>query len=353
MLPIIFVLPIIQIVILSFAATFEVTNIELAYIDNDKSAYSRELLSKFKTSKDFTIIGELTSAKQGFEEMQKGKIDVFIEIPAHFEKQLIKEKETSLSIQINAINGASAGVENAYINQIIQKFNTKIRNELMPVIPQNKGLKHIEMTPSYWYNPDLDYKTFMVPGIIVLLVTMITLFLSGMNIVREKEIGTLEQMNVTPIKKYQFIIGKLLPFWILGIFILFFGMNIGRFMFDVPLLGNPAIILLFASIYILVFLGMGFLISNFTDTQQQAMFIAWFFIVIFILMSGLFTPIESMPSWAQKMTELNPIRYFIEVIRMVMLKGSGFKDILPQLIKISIYAVVMNVLAVVSYRKTA
>lgn len=209
------------------------------------------------------------------------------------------------------------------------------------------------MTPSYWYNPDLDYKTFMVPGIIVLLVTMITLFLSGMNIVREKEIGTLEQMNVTPIKKYQFIIGKLLPFWILGIFILFFGMNIGRFMFDVPLLGNPAIILLFASIYILVFLGMGFLISNFTDTQQQAMFIAWFFIVIFILMSGLFTPIESMPSWAQKMTELNPIRYFIEVIRKVILKGSGFKDIFPQLIKISIYAVVMNVLAVVSYRKTA
>lgn len=353
MLPIIFVLPIIQIVILSFAATFEVTNIELAYIDNDKSGYSRELLSKFKASKDFTIIGEYTSAKQGFFEMQQGKIDVFIEIPPNFEKELIKEKQTSLSIQINAINGASAGVENVYINQIIQGFNTKIRTELMPNIPQNKGLKRIEMTPSYWYNPSLDYKIFMVPGIIVLLVTMITFFLSGMNIVREKEIGTLEQMNVTPIKKYQFIIGKLLPFWILGMFILFFGMNIGRFMFNVPLLGNPAIILLFASIYILVFLGMGFLISNFTDTQQQAMFIAWFFVVVFILMSGLFTPIESMPSWAQKMTELNPIRYFIEVIRMVMLKGSSLKDVMPQLIKISIYAVVMNILAVVSYRKVA
>ncbi len=353
MLPIIFVLPIMQIVILSFAATFEVTNIELAYIDNDKSTYSRELISKFKASNYFTINGELSSAKQGFDAMQKGEIDVFIEIPSNFERQLIKEKEIALSIQIDAINGASAGVENAYINQIIQKFNAKIRAELMPVIPKSKGLKRLELTPSYWYNETLDYKTFMVPGIIVLLVTMVTFFLSGMNIVREKEIGTLEQINVTPIKKYQFIIGKLFPFWVLGIFILFFGMNIGRFLFEVPLLGNPFVILLFASIYILVFLGMGFLISNFTDTQQQAMFIAWFFVVIFILMSGLFTPIESMPSWAQKLTEFNPIRYFIEVIRMVMLKGSGFQDILPQLIKITVYAIVMNILAVVSYRKVS
>lgn len=353
MLPIIFVMPIIQIVILSFAATFEVTNIELAYIDHDNSTYSRELISKFKASSYFVIDGELNSSKQGFDALQKGKIDAFIEIPTHFEKQLIKEKETTLSIQIDAINGASAGVENAYINQIIQKFNSKIRTELMPVIPQNKGIKKIELTPSFWYNQTLNYKTFMVPGIIVLLITMVTFFLSGMNIVREKEIGTLEQINVTPIKKYQFIIGKLIPFWILGIFILFFGMNIGRFLFKVPLLGNPFIIFLFASIYILIFLGMGFLISNFTDTQQQAMFIAWFFVVIFILMSGLFTPIESMPPWAQKITEFNPIRYFIEVIRMVMLKGSGFKDVLPQLIKISIYAIVMNLLAVVSYKKAS
>ncbi|MEE9348617.1 MAG: ABC transporter permease [Flavobacteriaceae bacterium] len=353
MLPLIFVLPIIQIVLLSYAATFEVTNIKWAYIDNDKSGYSRELISKINASSYFNTQGELANAKQGFDAVQKGKIALFIEIPPYFEKQLIKEKKASLSIQIDAINGATAGVENAYINQIIQSFNAKIRTELMPVIPQNVGMKRIEMTPSYWYNPALDYKTFMVPGIIVLLVTMITFFLSGMNIVREKEIGTLEQINVTPIKKYQFIIGKLMPFWILGIFILFFGMNIGRLLFDVPLLGNPFVILVFAAIYILVFLGMGFLISNFTDTQQQAMFIAWFFVVIFILMSGLFTPIESMPPWAQKMTEFNPIRYFIEVIRMVMLKGSGFKDVLPQLIKIGIYALVMNILAVASYRKTA
>jgi ABC-2 type transport system permease protein len=181
---------------------------------------------------------------------------------------------------------------------------------------------------------------------------MISFFLSGMNIVREKEIGTLEQINVTPIKKHQFIIGKLLPFWILALFILFFAMNIGRILFHVPILGNPFLILSFASIYILVFLGMGFFISNFTDTQQQAMFIAWFFVVIFILMGGLFTPIESMPIWAQRLTEFNPVKYFIEVIRMVMLKGSDFSDVKLQFLKISIYALVMNGLAVWSYKKT-
>ena len=331
MLPIIFIVPIIQIAILSFAATFEVKEVRLGYIDADKTAYSRELISKFEVSSYFTIVGEYDSQKQAQSALQEGKTDVIIEIPSNFERDLVKEKQAALSVQI---------------------FNNKIRMDLMPYQPQQQSIKRIQFTPSFWYNETLDYKTFMVPGIIVILVTMITFFLSGMNIVREKEIGTLEQMNVTPIKKHQFIIGKLLPFWILGMFILFFGMNIGRFLFDVPLLGSPVWILLFASIYILVFLGMGFFISNFTDTQQQAMFIAWFFVVIFILMSGLFTPIESMPVWAQKITEFNPVRYFIEVIRMVMLKGSGLKDILPQLIKISIYAVVMNFLAVISYRKT-
>jgi len=352
MLPIIFLVPIIQIVVLSFAATFEVKDVRLAYIDGDKSAQSRELISKFKASSYFTIYGEMPSQKQAQEAIQRGDIDAILEIPPHFEKSLVKERQAALSVQIDAINGAAAGVTNGYIMQIIQGFNTQIRTDLMPYQPQKQNIKRVSFSPSFWYNQDLDYKTFMVPGIIVILVTMITFFLSGMNIVREKEIGTLEQMNVTPIKKHQFIIGKLLPFWLLGIFILFFGMNIGRFLFDVPLLGNPGVILLFSSIYILVFLGMGFLISNFTDTQQQAMFIAWFFVVIFILMSGLFTPIESMPAWAQTMTEFNPVRYFIEVIRMVMLKGSELKDILPQLIKISIYAVIMNILAVVSYRKT-
>ncbi|HPE84112.1 MAG TPA: ABC transporter permease, partial [Aequorivita sp.] len=210
----------------------------------------------------------------------------------------------------------------------------------------------LESIPSFWYNTTLDYKTFMVPGILVLLVTMITLFLSGMNIVREKEIGTLEQINVTPIRKSQFIIGKLFPFWVIGMGLLTIGLILAKAIFNIPMEGSIALLYAYTSIYILVILGMGLLISNFTDTQQQAMFIAWFFIVIFILMSGLFTPIESMPKWAQLITEFNPIKYFVEIVRMVMLKGAGFMDILPQLWKTMLYAAIMNGLAVWSYRKT-
>jgi ABC-2 type transport system permease protein len=215
-------------------------------------------------------------------------------------------------------------------------------------LPQN-----IISIPSFWFNETLNYKTYMVPGILVLLVTMVTLFLSGMNIVREKEIGTLEQINVTPIKKYQFIIGKLLPFWILGLLLLTIGLIISKLVFNIPMLGSHTLMYCYTSIYIFVILGMGLFISNFTDTQQQAMFIAWFFMVIFILMSGLFTPIESMPVWAQTITDFNPIKYYVQVMRMVMLKGAGLMDILPQIVKISAYAIFMNGLAVLSYKKTS
>ena len=174
-----------------------------------------------------------------------------------------------------------------------------------------------------------------------------------MNIVREKEMGTLEQINVTPIKKHQFIIGKLFPFGVLGLFILTIGLTIARVVFHIPILGNIGLIYLFTAVYLLVILGIGLFISNYTETQQQAMFIAWFLTVIFILMSGLFTPIESMPVWAQQITRFNPIRYFVEIIRMVMLKGAKFSDISTSFFIIVFYAFAINGLAVWSYKKTS
>jgi len=352
MLPIIFVLPLLQLIILSNAATYEVQNIKFAYIDNDHSSTSRALIEKFEASAYFDVLEVFPSQKQADAAMLQGEVDVVLEIPNHFERQLQKNKTGKISVTINAIDGAAAGVENVYINQIVQRFNKEIRTDLVRLT--DAGLQHINITtiPSFWYNQTLNYKTFMVPGILVLLVTMITLFLAGMNIVREKEIGTLEQINVTPIKKHQFIIGKLFPFWVIGLSLLTIGLIIAKIIFNVPILGSLGLMYAYTSVYILVILGMGLFISNFTDTQQQAMFIAWFFVVIFILMSGLFTPIESMPQWAQIVTEFNPIKYFVEVMRMVMLKGSTFADILPQFSKTLLYAFIMNVLAVWSYKKT-
>ena len=353
MLPIIFILPILQLVILSNAATYEVKNIKFAYIDSDHTSSSRALIEKFNASSYFDILGAYPSHKQASSAMLAGEIDVVLEIPYHFERNLIKEKTADLGITINAIDGAAAGVESGYINQIIQGYNQKVRIRYMDASQRVFQPVQIVSIPSFWYNTTLDYKTFMVPGILVLLVTMITLFLSGMNIVREKEIGTLEQINVTPIRKGQFIIGKLFPFWVIGMGLLTIGLILAKLIFNTPMLGSILLLYLYTSIYILVVLGMGLLISNFTDTQQQAMFIAWFFMVIFILMSGLFTPIESMPKWAQIITEFNPIKYFVEIVRMVLLKGSGLRDILPQLLKTLVYAAVMNGLAVWSYKKVS
>lgn len=352
MLPIIFVLPLLQLIILSNAATFEVKNIKFGYIDNDHSSTSRALVEKFNASTYFNVLADFPSEKVASAAMLKGEVDVLLQIPQYFEHDLQKEKHSNVGVTINAIDGAAAGVENVYVNQIIQRYNQRIKVELSQKSHALTPVSQIDTIPLFWYNQTLNYKTFMVPGILVLLVTMITLFLSGMNIVREKEIGTLEQINVTPIKKSQFIIGKLFPFWVLGFGILTVGLLIARVIFNVPMLGSLLLMYGYTAIYLLVVLGIGLFISNFTDTQQQAMFISWFFIVVFILMSGLFTPIESMPQWAQILTEFNPIKYFVEVMRMVMLKGSSFMDILPQLLKTLLYAIVMNGLAVWSYKKT-
>lgn len=351
MLPIIFIMPILQLLILSNAATFDIKDISLTYVDQSRTSISRSLIATFEASDYFKVTSASPSYAIAYEAMEKGNVDVILEIPRNFEEELTMDNLTTLGVYIKAIDGAKAGLENVYLNQVVQSFNQQVQLQYLPARQEGQILSRVNTVPAFWYNKELDYKTFMVPGILVLLVTMVTLFLSAMNIVREKETGTLEQINVTPIKKHQFIIGKLFPFWVLGLVLLTVGLLLAKLVFGIPMIGNIALLYLFTSIYLLVILGMGLLVSNYTNTQQQAMFIAWFFIVIFILLSGLFTPIESMPVWAQNITYLNPIRYFVEIIRMVMLKGSGFWDISRHLLMISIYALLLNILTMWGYKK--
>jgi len=241
---------------------------------------------------------------------------------------------------------------NAYSMMILLDFNKSILTEWMnPANLSSSG--NILVTSNYWYNPKLNYKTYMVPGILVLLVTIIGLLLSGMNVVREKEIGTIEQLNVTPIGKIQFIAGKLIPFWIIALFELAFGLTIGKILFNIPIIGSLWLIFFSAAVYLLVVLGFGLLISTMTNTQQQAMLVSFFFLVIFILMSGLFTAIESMPLWAQWLDKLDPIAYFIKIMRMIMLKGSGFSEIKIPLYSLMVYAAFSISLAVWRYKKVS
>lgn len=353
MLPIILVMPFIQLIILSNAADFEIENLKVFYIDKDQSTVSRLLYNKLEGSNYFQIRGYDFNSKEGEKSLVKNESDLVIEIPAGFERNIVREASDEVQLVVNAIDGSKAGLANYYANAVIMDFNQEIKQRYgSNTSAAVANFRNIEITYSNWFNPELNYKTFMVPGILVLLITMIGAFLSSMNIVREKEIGTIEQINVTPIRKHQFIIGKLFPFWILGLVELSVGFVLAKLIFDVPMVGSLFTIYGFSAIYLILILGMGLLISTMTDTQQQAMFISWFFLVIFILMSGLFTPIENMPGWAQKITLFNPVRYFIEVIRMVMLKGSGFKDITWHLGVISAYAIALTSLASFKYRKT-
>jgi ABC-2 type transport system permease protein len=352
MLPIIFVMPFIQLLILSNAATFDIKQVPFHLQDRDRSALSKRLAERFTSSGYFRLTGYSFSDRSSVSELLARNADLVLVIPQNFERDLTADGHTPVQLMINAEDGFSAGVIQAYANEIVGTFN---REELKKVMPQSgvEPVPEIGMVSSNWFNPELEYTHYMVPGIIVLLVTLIGLFLSGMNVVREREIGTIDQINVTPIKRYQFITGKLLPFWIIGLGELTAGLLIARFVFHVPMLGSYWLVYLVAAIYLLVVLGMGLLISTVTETQQQAMFIAWFFMVIFTLLSGLFTAIESMPHWAQTMTLFNPVRHFVDIMRRVMLKGSSLQEIASPLLILAAYAVVMLTLAVNRYRKVS
>lgn len=352
MLPLIFVMPLVQLLILANAATFEIKNINFEVIDFDRSSFSRELISKFTASGYFRLQGSSFSVKESEESFKKNKTSLIINIPEGFEKDYRTDGKAKIQLNVNAEDGNAAGLIFSYSSGIIRQFGSDIITEWQGAgALQQASAPVIDITFSNWFNPKLNYKTYMVPGILVVLVTMIGMFLTGMNIAREKEMGTIEQLNVTPIKKYQFIIGKLLPFWIIALFELSFGLTLGKLIFDIPIVGSIAFIFLSAAIYLFVVLGMGLLISTVTDTQQQAMFIAWFFMVIFLLMGGLFTSVEGMPAWAQTLNTINPIAHFNRIMRMIMLKGSGLSDILNTLYFLAGYAVVILSLAVWRYRK--
>jgi ABC-2 type transport system permease protein len=273
-----------------------------------------------------------------------------LEIPASFEKTLVKEDEATLFLAVNAINGTKANLGGAYLRNIIQDFNREVRAEWIQ-FPRFSPKTTIEVTSSNWFNPLLNYKYFMVPGILVILVTMVGSFLASLNIVKEKEIGTIEQINVTPIKKYQFILGKLIPFWVLGLLVLSLGLLIARLAYGIVPAGSFFTIYVFAAVFLLAVLGLGLLVSTFTGTQQQAMLISFFMMMVFILLGGLYTSIDSMPAWARAITKINPVSYFIDVMRMVVLKGSTLADIKTQLFTVLGFAVVLNGWAVINYRK--
>lgn len=351
-LALIIVMPTMQLLLLPLAADYEIKNINLAVVDHDHSNYSEQLINKIVASGYFKLTGYTASFKEALDLVESDETDLILEVPPGFEKNLVREGEQSLFLAVNAINGVKANMGAAYVGTIIRNFNNDVRIQLLPAISNNLS-EGIEVASVNRFNLFMSYHFFMVPGILAILVTMVGGFLTALNIVKEKEVGTMEQINVTPIKKHHFIIGKLIPFWVLGNVVFTVGLIVSYLVYGIIPAGHFYVLYLFLWVYLVAVLGFGLLVSTYCETQQQAMFIMFFFMMVFILLGGLFTSIDSMPAWAQMVAAFNPISYLIEVSRMVILKGSSLQDILPQLGKMTIFAIVLNILAVLKYQKTS
>jgi ABC-2 type transport system permease protein len=321
------------------------------------------LVTRFAASGNFRIADASPSPELANESLLAGTVTMVITIPHDFERDLVRSREGAVQLVVNAEKGMAAGIVQIYASRILSRYASELSLQLIPATavmaatpgeaPPRPGAPRLDIETRAWFNPTLDYTHYMVPGILVALVTLIGTLLTAQNIAREKELGTLEQLNVTPITRAQFIAAKLLPFWVLAMFELAGGLVLGRVVFGVPVVGNPLLLFAVAAIYLIAALGVGLWISTVVETQQQAMFVTFFVMMIYLLMSGLFTPIDSMPRWVQIVAELNPVRHFVAISRAVLVKGAGLHEIQTPLLALCGFAVVVFTLAVRQYSKRA
>jgi len=341
MLPIIFAMPLIQLLILANAANYEIKNINVSILDYGKNDFIPELSSHLEYNSYFTLKGVDYDYSNAIARLDKGQVDAIIVFNNNFARQFNSE-EAQIQLIINTIDGASSGIILSYLSDFMGQYLSQ----------NNSSSPLINMQYTNKFNLKLDYKTVMVPGILVILISVISVFLTAMNVVREKEIGTIDQLNVSPITKLQFIGGKLIPMAVIALGELMFGIAIGRLIYGVPFMGNPITIIIFALAYLWVMLSFGLIISTRAETQQQAMLIAYVFLVIFIMFSGLFTSVESMPTWANYISQAIPVTHFITVMRSVMLKATPLHLLYKELIILLASGSLLFTLATLGYKKT-
>jgi ABC-2 type transport system permease protein len=352
--------PVVQLLVLSNAATFTIRETPAYVVDLDHSPASRGLINRFTASGRFRIAGASGSADLANDALLRNQATLVVMIPRDLERSLVRTGNAEVLLSVNAEKGSAAGIVQSYASDIMADYSRELGADLRPgpatVVEGDRagpqaGVARIEGRVRSWYNPTLNYKHYMVPGILVALVTLISTLLSAQNIAREKEIGTLEQLNDTPITKGQFIAAKLLPFWVLAMADLAIGLFIGWSVFGVPMRGSLLLLFGATGVYLVVTLGVGLLISGRVDTQQQAMFVAFFIMVIYLLMSGLFTPVDSMPHWVQVAAELNPVKHFVSVSRAILIKGAGLAEVARPLGILAVFAVGICWLAAGQYHK--
>jgi len=346
MVRLLLVLPAVQLLILSNAATFQIRHADLYLVDQDRSTVSRGVVDRLRASGRFRVVGASGSMRRADRALLDRSASVILHLPEGLERDLVRTGSAPVQLVFNAEDGAAAGILSSYATRILARYSAELAD-------RGRGPPaHIEVRTRGWYNPELRYTYFMVPGILVVLVTMVASTLAAMNIVREKEIGTLEQLNVTPLGRGTFVAGKLIPFWIIAMIDLAIGLILAHFVFGVPVRGSLLLVFGGAAVYLVAALGIGLLISTAVDTQQQAMFLSFALNMIYLLMSGLFTPLRSMPEWAQWLAELSPVKHFLVIMRAVLVKGAGPADVAVPLVVLAAYGGLLFALAMRQYRKT-
>lgn len=342
-----FVAPVIQLILFGYAVTTDIKHIHMAVLDYDRTHESRDLISVFSQSDYFNVDFFVSSSREIDDLIQKGKVSVAIVVPQKFEKNVKKMKKTSVQVILDGTDANSATIILSYIHKIMGDYLEKILFEVKKTYP----LGRITLQPRIWYNPDLKSSFYMVPGVICLILLMTTLILTSMAITKEREMGTLEQLIVSPIKSMELIIGKTIPFIIIGFCDVILIILAGRIIFNLPIRGSISFLLGVSFLFILTTLSLGTFISTISRTQQQAMMTAFFFIMPAMLLSGIFSPIESMPKLIQYITYLNPLRYFGQAVRGILLKGNGFSHLWSQILALFIFGVAASIFSSIRFKK--
>jgi len=350
------VVPVVQLLVLSNAATFEIRNTPIHVVDLDRSTASRGVVNRLAANGHFEIVDDTPSLDQADEGLLRGDVTMVVVIPHDFETSLVRTGVGQVQLSVNAEKGSAAGIVQAYASRVLAQYAGELSRDRPGRGtnlwgPPSGGPIDIRVRPLY--NVTQNYKHYMVPGILVALMTIIGTLLSAQNIAREKELGTLEQLNVTPITRGQFIIAKLLPFWVLGLVELSLGLIVGVLVFGVPVRGSLPLLYGVAGVYLAVALGIGLWISTLVETQQQAMFVTFFIVNIYLLMSGLFTPVDSMAPWVRTVSMINPVRHFVTISRAILMKGAGPAEIAQPFLILLGTAVFVLIVAVRQYHKRA
>ena len=326
--------------VMPWVMNMEVKNIVVDVVDNNRSTLSQQLVHEIEANKYFIFHGQQPTYAQALKNIENSKADIVVVIPQNYSRDLSSGRVPQVLIAANAVNGTKGAMGSSYLSQIVSAN----------ALPSVTAIKS-KVDTLYLYNKHLDFKLFMIPALFAMVMMLMTGFLPTLNIVGEKEKGTIEQINVTPVSKWTFILSKLIPYWMIAIFIVTVCLLLAWLLYGIYPVGNVALIYLLSMLLALFFSSFGLIISNYSDTMQQAIFVMWFFVVILLLLSGLYTPTRSMPPITYLSTYINPVSYFIDAMRTVFIRGGDFDSIIHQVLALSGIGLVRGTWAVMSYKK--